>query len=125
MSLHLPKDDLEVVKAFLKDRPYMPHVVASKCLDRLGVKISASSVRANRNRFNIPYESDCRITNAVQHAKDRDMEITYEFLSERLPFICQEYKDYLVESYVRKSRTEFPPMHVRSPELMRLQLTAR
>jgi hypothetical protein len=123
MSNVLPKEQSDIAKEFLRHRYYMPHIVAVWCLERIGVTISTSAVMQMRRRNEFPYGKDNRVHNAVQAAMSRDLPITHEYLLSRCPHICQEYREYLVASYVRKNNISLPPMHVRSPELMRLQLT--
>jgi hypothetical protein len=112
MSKPLDDATLKIVRDWLYTRYTMPHSVCSACLEKIGIFISPGYVRSIRNRFEIKYEKDARIHNAVQFAKSHDIEITHEYLLKKCPDICVEHRVYLIELNAKKVRKELPPVRV-------------
>lgn len=112
MSKILDKEVVVQIREFLQDKENMPHIVCCWCLAKRGIKLSGSALRKIRLRYNIPYTFDARVTNSITYANSRNLPITHEFLKERCPDICEEYRDYLVEKYYTKPKATLPPFKV-------------
>jgi hypothetical protein len=124
MCVKLEKHIVDHIREFLRHRPNLPHNVAAWALTRDGISVSAKTITRIRNDYDLKYIPNHSAKNIVHGARDRGTPITAEFLKARCPRICQEYHDYLLETYSGERQDKsIPPMHVRSPELMRLQLT--
>jgi len=124
MAAILTKEHVQIAIDFLKKRSYMPHNVASWCLEKKGVIMGSNGVMNLRRRRNLPYARDAKIHNSIQAAVQKGIEVTDEYLREKCPHICQEYRDYLIEVYVKKDRVEIEPVPVRTMAFYVQQLTA-
>jgi hypothetical protein len=112
MSKILDKETIKFICDYLYPRYTMPNSVASACLAKLGIEASASYIRSIRKKYEIRYEHDCRIHNAIQFAKSHDIEVNHEYLMKKCPDIFVEHRQYLIDTYAKKERKELVPFKV-------------
>ena len=99
MAKKLDKAVRQLIVGFLCDKPNIPHIVARKMLEELGVKVSLASVVNARRDFDLPYNDLSNISRSLMMMRRRREIVTREYLLSNWPDIEPAYADYLIDKY--------------------------
>lgn len=99
MAKKLDKAVRQLIVGFLCDKPNIPHIVARKMLEELGVKVSMATVVDARRDFNLPYNDLSHISRSLMMMRRRREIVTREYLLRKWPDIEPAYADYLIDKY--------------------------
>lgn len=91
MPKALTKKEREIVIDYLKNRPTMPHFVASEELKKIGIATSLSNVMRIRQREGLEFIKNTKITPIIRYRMKSGQKITADWILQNYPDILPEH----------------------------------